>query len=59
MGVRASNHMRSRVLPVASKLMASTLMSAKYFSPSLGGRTWPEIVSPVRSPNFLICDGLT
>ena len=30
-----------------SKLMASILISAKYFSPSWGGRIWPLMVSPV------------
>ena len=41
------------------KLMASTLIRAKYFSPFLGGRTMPEIVSPVRSWNFRIWEGET
>jgi len=43
----------------ASKLIASTLISAKYRSPSFGGRICPLTVSPVRRSNFRICDGLT
>jgi len=27
------------------------------FSPSFGGRIWPDTVSPVRSSNFLIWEG--
>ena len=42
-----------------SPFTASTFRSAKYRSPSLGGRTWPWIVSPVRNENFRICEGDT
>jgi len=39
--------------------MLSTLSSAKYFSPSFGGRTDPYTVSPVFNPNSFICEGVT
>jgi hypothetical protein len=41
------------------KLTASILIRAKYFSPFLGARTTPEMVSPVRSWNLRICEGET
>ena len=46
-----------RVSSGDSKLMASILTSAKYFSPSCGGRTLPLMVSPVFRSNLRICDG--
>ena len=49
----------SRDCSGVSKLIASTFSSAKYRSVSFGGRTWPEIVSPVRRSKRRICDGET
>jgi len=46
-------------IPVPSKLTASTLRRAKYRSPSLGGRTCPDTVSPVRRSKRRIWDGDT
>ena len=37
-------------------LIASTLISGKYFSPIFGGRIAPLTVSPVFKPNNFICD---
>ena len=58
-GVRFSKNSLSRAKSGDSKLTASTLISAKYRSPSLGGRIWPETVSPVCRSNLRICDGET
>jgi len=41
---------------LALLLTASTRNNPKYFSLSLGGRTWPITVSPARKPKRLICD---
>ena len=56
-GVRLSNRILLRASSGDSKLTASILTSAKYFSPSCGGRTWPLMVSPVLRSNLRICDG--
>src|SRR5204863_9926732 len=58
-GVRLSKKILLRASSGGSKLIASTLISAKYRSPSLGGRIWPEVVSPVRRSKRRICDGET
>src|ERR671931_522036 len=55
-GVRFSKNSLSRACSGASKLTASTLISAKYRSPSLGGRICPDTVSPVCRSNLRICD---
>ena len=44
---------------VKGEVVASTLSSAKYRSPSFGGRTWPETVSPVRRSKRRIWEGDT
>ena len=58
-GVRFSKKSLSRAWSGGSKFTASTLMSAKYRSPSFGGRIWPDTVSPVWRSNFRIWDGET
>ena len=58
-GVRLSNRILLRVSSGDSKLIASIFTSAKYFSPSCGGRTLPLMVSPVFRSNLRICDGDT
>ncbi len=61
-GVRLSKYtflLSEKITSGWVKLMASILISAKYFSPSLGGRTIPDMVSPVLSWNFRIWEGET
>jgi len=58
-GVRLSNRILLRASSGDSKLTASILTSAKYFSPSWGGRTCPLMVSPVFKSNLRICEGDT
>ena len=55
-GVRLSNRTFCFATSGSSKLMASTRMSAKYFSSPLGGRICPDMVSPVRRLKRLICE---
>src|SRR5690554_263337 len=55
-GVKCSKDTRSRTTLGFNPLILFTLIKGKYFSPSFGGRTSPETVSPVLSPNNLICD---
>ena len=57
--MRLSKRILLRVSSGDSKLMASILTSAKYFSPSCGGRTLPLMVSPVLRSNLRICEGET
>ena len=58
-GVKLSKRILLRASSGDSKLTASILTSAKYFSPSCGGRTCPLMVSPVLRSNLRICDGET
>src|SRR5580765_266182 len=58
-GVRLSNRILLRASSGDSKLTASILTRAKYFSPSCGGRTWPLMVSPVFRSNLRIWEGET
>ncbi len=58
-GVRLSKRILSLTSSGFSKLTASTLRRAKYRSPSLGGRTCPDTVSPVRRSKRRICEGET
>src|SRR5438093_935777 len=51
-GVKLSKRILLRASSGDSKLTASILTRAKYFSPSCGGRTWPLIVSPVFKSNL-------
>ena len=55
-GVSASKWGRWRATSGIWPLTASTRSSPKYFSASLGGRTWPVTQSPVRSPKRRIWD---
>lgn len=55
-GVRCSNETRSRTTCGSSPFILLTLINGKYFSPSFGGRTAPNTVSPVFNPNKRICD---
>ncbi|MPN50934.1 hypothetical protein SDC9_198574 [bioreactor metagenome] len=55
-GVRCSKGTRSRTYSGDRPLILFTLISGKYFSPSLGGRMAPFTVSPVLRPKSLICD---
>ena len=59
LGRRLSNAIRCLVFSGSSKLTLSTLSSARYRSPSFGGRTWPMTVSPVRRSKRLIWLGET
>src|SRR5256885_7339775 len=58
-GVKLSNRILLLASSGDSKLTASIFTSAKYFSPSCGGRTWPLTVSPVFRSNLRICEGET
>ena len=58
-GVRFSKRILLRAFSGRSRLSWSTLSSAKYRSPSFGGRILPDTVSPVRSPNRRIWLGET
>ena len=53
-GVKFSNANFDLVLSVPSKFISSIFNRAKYLSPSFGGLIFPEIESPVLSPNLLI-----
>ena len=55
-GVKCSNATRSLTTCGFWPFILLTLIKGKYFSPSLGGLTWPNTVSPVLSPNNLIWD---
>ena len=55
-GVSVSNDGRRRAVSGSTPLTASTRSRLKNFSLSFGGRTWPEMRSPVRRPKRRICD---
>ena len=46
-GVKCSKETRSLTTLGSRPLILSTLINGKYFSPSFGGRTVPNTVSPV------------
>ena len=54
MELNARNDTRSLTTFGFNPLIFETLIKGKYFSPSLGGRTFPFTVSPVFSPNNFI-----
>ena len=56
-GVRCSNDTLSRTSDGLRPLILFTVLRAKYFSFSCGGRTWQSTTSPVFSPYFFICCG--
>ena len=56
MGVSFSKVGRFLAISGSSPLTASTRSRLKYFSLSLGGRTWPMTMSPVRRPKRRIWD---
>ena len=55
-GVSVSKFGRRRATSGSTPLTASTRSRLKNFSLSFGGRTWPEMRSPVRRPKRRICD---
>jgi len=55
-GVKCSNETLSLTTLGLNPFIFETLISVNYFSPSLGGLTWPKTVSPVFNPNNLTCD---
>lgn len=59
MGVRSSKNSLLVAESGSTPFTASTLRRAKYFSLSFGGLIWPDMSSPVRRANLLICEGET
>ena len=55
-GVKCSNGTLSLAIAGSLPFILFTLIKGKYFSPDLGGRTVPIIVSPVFNPNNFICE---
>ena len=55
-GVKCSKETLSRTIFGSIPFILFTLISGKYFSPSLGGLTFPKTVSPVFKPKSRICD---
>ena len=58
-GVKFSKATFDFVCSGALKLISSIFNKAKYLSPSFGGLIFPDIESPVLSPNLLIWLGET